>query len=155
VIVKRDLGTIPSSFDIALIQCFSHDPDVNRFWVKWRDLDTISTATACRRNRPSVIGTLHTTDCVRTINRVIDMFPPSQQHQDKTTQLAETIEAVLSQILVNRTSGGRIELFFEVLLGNDGVKNVIREGKNHELYSLMQARRPTSMRTMDDSLENW
>ena len=149
VIVQRDLGDDTKSFDIALIHALRHDPDVIVLG-EMRDLDTISTALRAAETGHLVIGTLHTTDCVRTINRVIDMFPPSQQHQIRQ-QLAETIEAVLSQILVNRTSGGRIGVF-EVLLGNDGVKNVIREGKNHELYSLMQLGAQQGMRTMDDSL---
>jgi len=73
------------------------------------------------------------------------MFPPAQQHQIRQ-QLAETIEAVLSQILVNRTSGGRIGVF-EVLLGTDGVKNVIRESKRTRiLYSLMQLGAQLGMR---------
>ena len=149
VIVQRDLGDDTKSFDTALVHALRHDPDVIVLG-EMRDLDTISTALRAAETGHLVIGTLHTTDCVRTINRVIDMFPPSQQHQIRQ-QLAETIEAVLSQILVSRTSGGRIGVF-EVLLGTDGVKNVIREGKNHELYSLMQLGSQLGMRTMDDSL---
>jgi twitching motility protein PilT len=78
------------------------------------------------------------------------MFPPNQQHQVRQ-QLAETIEAVLSQFLLNRTSGGRIGVF-EILLGNDAVRNVIREDKNQELYSLMQLGYQQGMRTLDESL---
>jgi twitching motility protein PilT len=78
------------------------------------------------------------------------MFPPNQQHQIRQ-QLAETLEAVLSQTLLNRTSGGRIGVF-EILLANDAVRNVIREGKSQELYSLMQLGTQQGMRTLDDSL---
>jgi twitching motility protein PilT len=115
-----------------------------------RDLSTISTALRAAETGHLVIGTLHTTDAVRTINRVIDIFPSHQQDQVRQ-QLAETIEAVLSQTLLNRISGGRIGVF-EILLANSAVRNVIRESKSHELYSLMQLGAQQGMRTMDDSL---
>jgi twitching motility protein PilT len=97
-----------------------------------------------------VIGTLHATDAVGTINRVIDVFPASQQHQTRQ-QLAETIEAELSQTLLNRICGGRIGVY-EILLANDAVRNVIREDNNQELYSQMQLGAQQGMRTLDDSL---
>jgi twitching motility protein PilT len=149
VIVQRDLGDDTKSFDTALTHALRHDPDVIVLG-EMRDLSTITTALRAAETGHLVIGTLHTTDCVRTINRVIDMFPSSQQYQIRQ-QLAETIEAVLSQTLLNRTSGGRIGVF-EILLANDAVRNVIREGKNHELYSLMQLSSQQGMRTMDESL---
>jgi twitching motility protein PilT len=149
VIVQRDLGDDTKSFDTALIHALRHDPDVIVLG-EMRDLSTISTALRAAETGHLVIGTLHTTNAVQTINRVIDMFPATQQHQVRQ-QLAETIEAVLSQTLLNRTSGGRIGVF-EILLANDAVRNVIREDKNHELYSLMQLGAQQGMRTMDDAL---
>ena len=149
IIVQRDLGDDTKSFDTALTHALRHDPDVIVLG-EMRDLSTISTALRAAETGHLVIGTLHTTDAVRTINRVIDMFPPSQQHQVRQ-QLAETIEAVLSQTLLNRTTGGRVGVF-EILLANDAVRNVIREGKNHELYSLMQLNAQQGMRTMDEAL---
>ena len=149
IIVQRDLGDDTKSFDTALVHALRHDPDVIVLG-EMRDLSTISTALRAAETGHLVIGTLHTTDAVRTINRVIDMFPPAQQHQIRQ-QLAETIEAVLSQTLLNRTTGGRVGVF-EILLANDAVRNVIREGKNHELYSLMQISAQQGMRTMDDAL---
>ena len=154
IIVQRDLGDDTKSFDTALVHALRHDPDVIVLG-EMRDLSTISTALRAAETGHLVIGTLHTTDAVRTINRVIDMFPPEQQHQVRQ-QLAETIEAVLSQTLMNRTVGGgrvggRVGVF-EILLANDAVRNVIREGKNHELYSLMQINAQQGMRTMDDAL---
>jgi twitching motility protein PilT len=149
IIVQRDLGDDTKSFDIALTHALRHDPDVIVLG-EMRDLSTISTALRAAETGHLVIGTLHTTDCVRTINRVIDMFPSTQQYQIRQ-QLAETIEAVLSQTLLNRTSGGRIGVF-EILLANDAVRNTIREGKNHELYSVMQLGSQQGMRTMDESL---
>jgi twitching motility protein PilT len=149
IIVQRDLGDDTKSFDTALVHALRHDPDVIVLG-EMRDLPTISTALRAAETGHLVIGTLHTTDAVRTINRVIDMFPPAQQHQVRQ-QLAETIEAVLSQTLMNRTVGGRVGVF-EILLANDAVRNVIREGKNHELYSLMQINAQQGMRTMDDAL---
>jgi twitching motility protein PilT len=149
IIVQRDLGDDTKSFDTALTHALRHDPDVIMLG-EMRDMSTMGTALRAAETGHLVIGTLHTTDAVRTINRVIDMFPSSQQHQVRQ-QLAETIEAVFSQILLNRTLGGRVGVF-EILLANDGVRNVIREGKNHELYNLMQLGGQQGMRTMDDSL---
>jgi twitching motility protein PilT len=149
IIVQRDLGDDTKSFDTALTHALRHDPDVIMLG-EIRDLTTMGTAIRAAETGHLVIGTLHTTDAVRTINRVIDMFPPSQQHQVRQ-QLAETIEAVFSQVLLNRTLGGRVGVF-EILLANDGVRNVIREGKNHELYSLMQLGTQQGMRTLDDAL---
>jgi twitching motility protein PilT len=149
LIVQRDLGDDTKSFDTALVHALRHDPDVIVLG-EMRDLATISTALRAAETGHLVIGTLHTIDAVRTINRVIDIFPGDQQYQIRQ-QLAETLEAVLSQTLLNRTSGGRIGVF-EILLANDAVRNVIRENKNHELYSLMQLGFQQGMRTMDDSL---
>lgn len=149
LIVQRDLGDDTKSFDTALVHALRHDPDVIVLG-EMRDLDTISTALRAAETGHLVIGTLHTIDSVRTINRVIDIFPGDQQYQVRQ-QLAETLEAVLSQTLLTRTSGGRIGVF-EILLANDAVRNVIREGKNHELYSLMQLGSQQGMRTMDDAL---
>ncbi|HXY74623.1 MAG TPA: type IV pili twitching motility protein PilT, partial [Dehalococcoidales bacterium] len=92
----------------------------------------------------------HTTDAVHTINRVIDIFPEGQQAQVRQ-QLAETLEAVVAQTLLNRISGGRVAAF-EILIANSAVKNLIREGKSHEIYSLMQLGTQQGMRTMDHSL---
>ena len=149
LIVQRDLGDDTKSFDTAFTHALRHDPDVIVLG-EMRDLSTIATALRAAETGHLVIGTLHTTDAVRTINRVIDIFPPSQQYQARQ-QLAETLEAVLSQTLLNRISGGRIGVF-EILLANDAVRNVIREGKNHEIYSVMQLGSQQGMRTMDESL---
>lgn len=149
VIVQRDLGDDTKSFDSALTHALRHDPDVIVLG-EMRDISTMATALRAAETGHLVIGTLHTIDAIRTINRVIDMFPSSQQHQVRQ-QLAETIEAVLSQTLMTRTLGGRVGVF-EILLANDGVRNVIREGKTHELYNLMQLGGTQGMRTMDDAL---
>lgn len=149
IIVQRDLGDDTKSFDIALTHALRHDPDVIMLG-EMRDLPTISTALRAAETGHLVIGTLHTTNAVGTVNRVIDMFPAHQQDQIRL-QLAETLEAVLAQTLVTRLAGGRIAVF-EILLANPGVRNVIREGKSHELYSLMQLGTQQGMRTMDDSL---
>jgi twitching motility protein PilT len=149
MIVQRDLGDDTKSFDAALTHALRHDPDVIVLG-EMRDLSTIATALRAAETGHLVVGTLHTTNAVGTVNRVIDIFPAHQQDQIRQ-QLAETLEAVLSQTLVNRISGGRIGVF-EILLANSGVRNVIREGKSHELYSLMQLGAQQGMRTMDDAL---
>jgi len=149
LIVQRDLGDDTKSFDTALTHALRHDPDVIMLG-EMRDLPTIATALRAAETGHLVIGTLHTTNAVGTINRVIDMFPAHQQEQIRQ-QLAETIEAILAQTLLPRISGGRIGVF-EILLANSAVRNVIREGKSHELYSLMQLGAQQGMRTMDDAL---
>jgi twitching motility protein PilT len=149
IVRQRDLGDDTKSFDAALTHALRHDPDVIVVG-EMRDLPTISTAIRAAETGHLVLGTLHTTDAPRTVNRVIDMFPALQQEQIKQ-QFAEAIEAVLSQTLLNRVSGGRIAVF-EILLATPAVRNLVREGKTYELPTVMQLNVEDGMQTMDDAL---
>jgi twitching motility protein PilT len=150
LIAQRDLGDDTKSFDIALIHALRHDPDVIVVG-ELRDFETVSTAMRAAETGHLVMGTLHTTDAPQTVDRVIDIFPPSQQHQIRL-QFSQIIEAVLSQTLLPRVEGkGRIAAF-EIMLGNPAVKNLIREGKTFELHSVMQLNVSEGMQTLDQTL---
>jgi len=150
IIAQRDLGDDTKSFDIALAHAFRHDPDVIVVG-EMRDLETISTAVRAAETGHLVMGTLHTIDAPQTVDRIIDIFPPSQQPQIRL-QFSQVIEAVLSQTLLPRATGkGRIAAF-EIMTGNPAVKNLIREGKTFELHSVMQLSSGEGMQTLDQAL---
>jgi twitching motility protein PilT len=135
LIAQRDLGDDTKSFDIALIHALRHDPDVIVVG-EMRDLGTISTAIRAAETGHLVLGTLHTTDAPQTVDRVIDIFQPDQQQQIRL-QLSQVLEAVLSQTLLPRIEGGRVAAV-EVMIANNAVRNLIREGKTHELSSVIR-----------------
>lgn len=151
IIVQRDLGDDTDSFPIALKHALRHDPDVI-IVGEMRDLETISTAIMAAETGHLVIGTLHTTDAAQTVDRIIDIFPPAQQRQIRL-QLSQVIEAILSQTLLSRTGSGRVAAF-EILLGSPAVRNLIREEKTHELYSVIQTSKRDGMETLDQALCN-
>jgi twitching motility protein PilT len=115
-----------------------------------RDLNTVATAITAAETGHLVLGTLHTSDAAQTIDRVIDVFPPGQQHQVRM-QLAQVIQAVLSQTLLPRTNGGRIAAI-EVMIGTPAVRNLIRSEKVHELATVIQLGNREGMQTLDQSL---
>jgi twitching motility protein PilT len=150
LIAQRDLGDDTKSFDVALIHALRHDPDVIVVG-ELRDLETVQTAMRAAETGHLVMGTLHTTDAPQTVDRVIDIFPPSQQPQIRL-QFSQAIIAVLSQTLLPRaTSKGRIAAF-EIMTGNSAVKNLVREGKTFELHSVMQLSSAEGMQTLDQAL---
>jgi twitching motility protein PilT len=138
LIAQRDLGDDTKAFDIALIHALRHDPDVIVVG-ELRDFDTIQTAMRAA------------TDAPQTVDRIIDIFPPSQQPQIRL-QFSQVLVAVLSQALLPRASSkGRIAAF-EIMTGNSAVKNLIREGKTFELHSVMQLSSSEGMQTLDQAL---
>ena len=149
IIAQRDLGDDTKAFDIALRHALRHDPDVIVVG-ELRDLATISTAITAAETGRLVLGTLHTTDAARTVNRIIDIFPPSQQSQIRL-QLTELIEAVISQTLLPRTGGGRI-VACEVMLATPAIRNLIREGKTFEIPNVMQLSHREGMQLMEEDL---
>jgi twitching motility protein PilT len=150
VISQRELGADTDSFSSALKHALRHDPDVI-IVGEMRDLETMATAVAAAETGHLVLGTLHTIDASQTVDRLIDMFPPSQQNQVKM-QLSQLLEAVICQTLIPRADGhGRLGAF-EVMLGNTAVRNLIREGKTHEINGQMVLNRGTGMQTMDQHL---
>ncbi len=116
-----------------------------------RDLETISTAIAAAETGHLVIGTLHTTDAPQTVDRLIDMFPPSQQQQIRL-QLSQVLEAIISQTLIPRLDNkGRVAAF-EILIATNAARNLIREGKTFELLTIMQLGKNEGMQTLDNEL---
>jgi twitching motility protein PilT len=149
LIAQRDLGEDTKSFEIALIHALRHDPDVIVVG-EMRDLGTMSTALRAAETGHLVLGTLHTTDAPQTVDRVIDLFQPEQQSQIRQ-QLSQVLEAVLSQTLLPCVDGGRVAAM-EIMIANSAIRNLIREGKTHELSSVMQLNNKDGMQILDQAL---
>ena len=148
---QREVGQDTQSYANALRAALREDPDVILVG-EMRDYETISVAVTAAETGHLVLSTLHTTGAVNTIDRIIDVFPPHQQQQIKV-QLANSLEAVVSQQLMPTEDGtGRVAAF-EVLHANHAVRNLIREGKSHQLASVIQTNRKMGMITMDDSIQ--
>ncbi|MDO9334521.1 MAG: type IV pilus twitching motility protein PilT [Dehalococcoidales bacterium] len=150
IIAQRDLGEDTRSFDLALMHTLRQDPDVI-YIGEMRDLTTIATAIRAAETGHLVLGTLHTTDAAQTIDRMIDIFPANQQGQIRI-QLSQVLEAVLTQCLLPRIEGeGRVAAF-EILLATPAVRNLIRQGKSHELPNVMNLGTKEGMQTLDQAL---
>lgn len=151
MINQREVGFDTKSFSSGLRAALRQDPDVILVG-EMRDLETISTAITAAETGHLVFATLHTTSAVMTIDRIIDVFPPSQQPQIRI-QLASVLQAVISQRLFPKKEGkGRVGAF-EVLLNVPAVKNLIRTEKIHQITSVMQSSRSIGMRTMESEIE--
>jgi twitching motility protein PilT len=147
---QREIGQDSAGFARALRSALRQDPDVILVG-EMRDLETIAIAITAAETGHLVLATLHTVDAPQTIDRVIDVFPPHQQQQIRV-QLANTLVGVLSQRLLKRQGGkGRVAAV-EILLNNAAVRNLIREGKVYQLYSVMQTGSRSGMQLMDASL---
>ena len=151
IVNQREIGLDTNSYASALRAALREDPDVILVG-EMRDFETISVAITAAETGHLVLSTLHTIGAASTVDRVIDVFPPHQQQQIRV-QFANTLEAVISQQLLPKADGsGRIAAF-EVLHSNNAVRNLIREGKSHQLTSVMQTNRKLGMITMDDSIQ--
>lgn len=147
---QREIGLDSQSYANALRAALREDPDVILVG-EMRDFETISVAITAAETGHLVLSTLHTIGAASTVDRVIDVFPPHQQQQIRV-QFANVLEAVISQQLVPTQDGkGRVAAF-EVMHANHAVRNLIREGKSHQLVSVMQTNRKMGMITMDESL---
>jgi twitching motility protein PilT len=152
IINQREVGEDTKSFAQALKHVLRQDPDVILVG-EMRDLETISTALTAAETGHLVFGTLHTQDAPQSIDRIIDVFPAHQQQQIRV-QLASALQGVVSQQLLPRLSGRGRMVACEVLIATPAVRNLIREGKTHQIYSTMQAGGRYGMQTMDQSLAN-
>lgn len=147
IVNQREIGMDSSSFAVALRAALRQDPDVILVG-EMRDLETISIAVTAAETGHLVLATLHTVDAPQTVDRIIDVFPPGQQGQIRI-QLANTLVGVISQRLLPRRDGrGRVAAV-EILVSTAAVRNLIREGKVHQLYSVMQTGARHGMQTMD------
>jgi len=150
LINQREVNDDTLCFSSALRAALREDPDVILVG-EMRDIETIATAVTAAETGHFVMSTLHTSSAVQTIERVIDVFPPHQQQQVRT-QLAMTLTAVLSQHLVPRADGtGRVAAV-ELMIVNDAVRNIIREGKTYQLETVMQTSMKHGMVPMDHNL---
>ncbi len=150
LIDQREVYQDTHSFSAALKHVLRQDPDVILIG-EMRDLETIETALICAETGHLVFATLHTSDSVQTINRVIDVFPGSQQQQIRT-QLSFVLIGIIAQQLIPKSSGlGRV-LATEVLIANPAIRSLIRESKLHQVYSTIQTGQKEGMCTMNQSL---
>jgi twitching motility protein PilT len=150
VVNQREIGADTHSFASALKHVLRQDPDVILVG-EMRDLETISTAITAAETGHLVFATLHTQDAPQTVDRIIDVFPPHQQQQTRV-QLSTTLQGVITQQLVPTTDGQGRVVAAEVMIATPGIRNLIREGKVHQIYSAMQAGGRYGMQTMDMSL---
>jgi twitching motility protein PilT len=150
IVNQRELGQDAPSFALGLKAALRQDPDVILVG-EMRDMETIATALTAAETGHLVFATLHTQDAPQTIDRVIDVFPPSQQGQVRA-QLAIGLQGVVTQTLLPTADGQGRCVAAEVLVPTAGVRNLIREGKTHQIYSLMQTGGEHGMQTMDASL---
>jgi len=150
IINQREIGRDSKSFGNALRAALRQDPDVILVG-EMRDLETISTALTAAETGHLVLSTLHTIGAAKTIDRVIDVFPPHQQQQIRV-QLATVMEAIISQQLVPTADGKKRVAAQEIMIGNPAVKNLIREGKAYQIQNLIQTGSKLGMCSMDSSL---
>ncbi|MFI4985356.1 MAG: type IV pilus twitching motility protein PilT [Solirubrobacterales bacterium] len=147
---QRELGSDAQSFSEALKAALRQDPDVILVG-EMRDLETISTALTAAETGHLVFATLHTQDTAQTIDRVIDVFPSHQQGQVRV-QLSVSLQGIMTQQLLPTADGSGRVVATEVLVPNPAVRNLIREGKTHQIYSVLQTSSAAGMQTMDASL---
>src|SRR6266567_2024627 len=150
IVNQREIGPDATSFAEALRAALRQDPDVILVG-EMRDLETISTALTAAETGHLVFGTLHTQSAPSTIDRIIDVFPAEQQEQVRI-QIASSLQGVVTQALLPTSDGkGRVPAL-EILLPDDAVRNLIRQGKVEQIYSVMQTNTSRGMQTMEQSL---
>jgi len=143
---QREVGTNTRSFTAALRSALREDPDYILVG-ELRDLETIQLALTAAETGHLVMGTLHTSSAPKTVDRVIDVFPPEQQQQVRA-MFSESIQAIVTQTLCPKIGGGRVAAI-EILLGTPAVRNLIREAKVHQLPSILQMSRAIGMQSLE------
>lgn len=147
---QREVGPHTHSFANALKAALREDPDVILVG-EMRDIETIQLALTAAETGHLVMGTLHTSSAPKTVDRIIDVFPPSQQAQVRA-MLAESLQAVITQTLCKKVGGSGRAAALEIMIGTSAVRNLIREGKIHQLPSVLQTSQNVGMKTMETSL---
>jgi twitching motility protein PilT len=150
VVNQRELGSDAQSFGLALKAALRQDPDVILVG-EMRDLETIQTALTAAETGHLVFATLHTQDTPQTIDRIIDVFPPHQQHQVRV-MLSVALQGIITQTLLPTADGSGRVAATEVLMPTPAIRNLIREGKTHQIYSVLQTSASAGMQTMDSCL---
>lgn len=150
IVNQRQIGSDTRSFANALRAALREDPDVILVG-EMRDLETISIALTAAETGHLVLSTLHTIGSAKTVDRIVDVFPPEQQQQIRV-QLASVVEAVISQQIMAKADGGGRVAAFEIMLATPAIRNLIREGKTHQIQTIIQTSAASQMRTMDANL---
>ncbi|MBI5154989.1 PilT/PilU family type 4a pilus ATPase [Candidatus Poribacteria bacterium] len=149
-VTQREIGPHSESFAMALRAALREDPDIILVG-EMRDYETISIAITASETGHLVLGTLHTGSAARTISRILDVYPSNQQAQI-ATMISESLRGVVSQQLIPRLDGQGLILALEILIVTQAVGALIRDGKTHQLATVMQSGRRQGMQTMDDAL---
>jgi twitching motility protein PilT len=152
IVNQREIGVDAVSFAEGLRAALRQDPDVILVG-EMRDLETISTALTAAETGHLVFGTLHTQSAPSTIDRIIDVFPPEQQEQVRI-MIAGSLQGVVTQALLPTADGTGRTAALEVLFPDDAVRNLIRQGKVEQIYSVMQTNTKRGMQTMEQALAN-
>lgn len=152
LVVQQELGLDTDGFGPALVHALRQDPDIICVG-EMRDLDTIATALTAAETGHLVMATLHTTGAAGTISRIIDVFPAAQQAQVRI-QLAHTLRATMSQKLLPRADGQGRVLVYELMIVNDAVRNIIREGRLHQLKNVIQTGAGLGMVQLDNMIRD-
>jgi twitching motility protein PilT len=147
---QREVGIDTEGFSTALKHVLRQDPDIILVG-EMRDLETVSTAITAAETGHLVLATLHTQSAAQTIDRVIDIFPPHQQ-QEIRAQLSTALQGVVTQALCRRADGTGRTVICEVMFATPAIRNLIREGKNHQIPSFMQSSGANGMLTFDQHL---
>ena len=150
IVNQREIGSDATDFAAALKSALREDPDVILVG-EMRDLETISTALTAAETGHLVFATLHTQSTSQTVDRIIDVFPPHQQQQVRM-QLSIALQGIVTQQLLPTADGSSRIVASEVLVPTPAVRNLIREGKTHQIYSALQTSASVGMQTMDSTL---
>jgi twitching motility protein PilT len=152
LIHQRQIGFHAESFSSGLRAALREDPDVILVG-EMRDLETIHLALTAAETGLLVLGTLHTSSAAKTVDRIIDVFPTTQQPQIRT-MLSESLRGVIAQQLLRRSKGhGRIAAV-EIMITSQAIQNLIREGKTYQLFSVLQTGKGAGMQTMEDHIKS-
>lgn len=152
VVNQRQLGSGTLSYNNALKGALRQDPDVIVIG-ELRDLDTISLAISAAETGHLVIGTLSTSSAAKTVDRIINSYPPGEQNQIRA-MLSESLKAVLTQRLIPGADGNSMQLALEILIGNLSIANLIRDNKTYQIHSTMQMGKQQGMCLMDEAIVN-
>jgi twitching motility protein PilT len=150
IVNQREIGTDTKNFATALKYALREDPDVILVG-EMRDLETIAAALTIAETGHLALATLHTNSAAESINRIIDVFPPSQQSQVRA-QLAFVLEGVITQTLLPKARGRGRAMAAEIMIATPAIRALIRDDKIHQIYSAMQSGKKHGMQTMNDSL---
>jgi twitching motility protein PilT len=150
IVNQRELGADAQTFALGLKAALRQDPDVILVG-EMRDLETISTALTAAETGHLVFATLHTQDTAQTVDRIVDVFPPDQQQQVRV-QLSVSLQGIVTQQLLPKADGQGRVVATEVLVPTPAVRNLLREGKTHQIYSALQTGAQFGMQTMDTAL---